>query len=113
MRKHPIHGDHRFHHGIDIAAPEGTNVYPYQGGKVIFSGDQAGYGNTVIIDHGGGRTSKYAHNRVNLVKVGDRVDENTVISEVGSTGLSTGPHLHFEVRQNGKPLDPAKILAMR
>ncbi len=107
IRKHPIHGDHRFHHGIDIAAPEGTDVYPYRSGTVIFSGQQPGYGNTVVIDHGD------AHNRVNMVKAGDRVDENTVIAEVGSTGVSTGPHLHFEVRQDGKPLDPATFLAMR
>jgi murein DD-endopeptidase MepM/ murein hydrolase activator NlpD len=113
MRKHPINGNHRFHYGMDIAAPEGTEIYPYREGKVIFSGDQPGYGNTVIIDHGDGHISKYAHNRVNLVKNGDRVDEGTVIAEVGSTGLSTGPHLHFEVRQNGKPINPEVILAMR
>lgn len=113
MRKHPINGNHRFHHGMDIAASEGTEIYPYREGKVIFSGDQPGYGNTVIIDHGDGQISKYAHNRVNLVKAGDRVNESSVIAEVGSTGLSTGPHLHFEVRQNGKPINPEVILAMR
>ncbi len=113
MRKHPLHGDNRFHHGMDIAAPEGTDVYPYIGGKVIFSGEQAGYGNTIVIDHGNGYVSKYAHNRINLVKTGDLVDENTIIAEVGSTGLSTGPHLHFEVRRDGKYLDPARVLALK
>jgi murein DD-endopeptidase MepM/ murein hydrolase activator NlpD len=113
MRKHPVHGNHRFHHGLDIAAPEGTDVYPYRAGTVLFSGEQPGYGNTVIIDHGDGHISKYAHNRVNRVKAGDKVGEHTVIAEVGSTGVSTGPHLHFEVRQNGKPIDPAMLLAMK
>ncbi|MBI5634151.1 MAG: peptidoglycan DD-metalloendopeptidase family protein [Nitrospirae bacterium] len=112
MRKHPLHGNNRFHHGVDIAAPEGTDVYPYLRGRVIFSGEQAGYGNTVVIDHGSGYTSKYAHNRINRVKAGDLVDENTVIAEVGSTGVSTGPHLHFEVRLDGKYLDPARVLAL-
>ncbi len=113
MRKHPVHGDSRFHHGMDIAAPVGTEVYPYQSGKVIFSGEQAGYGNTIVIDHGNGYTSKYAHNRLNLVKAGDLVNEDTIIAEVGSTGLSTGPHLHFEVRRDGKYLDPARVLALK
>jgi murein DD-endopeptidase MepM/ murein hydrolase activator NlpD len=113
LRKHPIHGDMRFHHGMDIAAPEGTEVYPLRGGKVIFSGQQPGYGNAVVIDHGDGYVSKYAHNKVNLVKTGDPVDEHTAIAQVGSTGLSTGPHLHFEVRADGKYIDPAKALAMK
>ena len=113
MRKHPIHGNLPFHHGIDMVAPEGTDVYPYRGGTVIFSGWQPGYGNTVVIDHGDGHISKYAHNRANSVEVGDRVDESMVMAAVGSTRVSTGPHLHFEVRQNGRPLDPAMILAIR
>lgn len=113
LRKHPLYGDSRFHRGMDIAAPVGTKVYPYQGGKVVFSGEQAGYGNTIVIDHGNGYVTKYAHNRINLVKAGDLVDEDTVIAEVGSTGLSTGPHLHFEVRQHGKYLDPARVLALK
>lgn len=113
MRKHPLYGDRRFHYGIDIAAPVGTEVYPYQGGKVVFSGEQAGYGKSIVIDHGNGYVTTYAHNRINLVKAGDLVDEDTVIAEVGSTGVSTGPHLHFEVRQYGKYLDPAKVLALK
>lgn len=113
MRRHPVYGDNRFHHGMDIAAPEGAQVYPYQRGSVIFSGEQAGYGNTVVIDHGNGYQSKYAHNRINLVKAGDLVAEDTVIAEVGSTGLSTGPHLHFEVKRDGKYLNPARVLAFK
>lgn len=113
MRKHPIHGDYRFHHGIDIAAPEGASIYPAMSGRVIFSGEQAGYGNIVVVDHKNGYITKYAHNRVNLVKEGDHVDAATVIAEVGNSGVSTGPHLHFEARYEGKSIDPIKVLAKR
>lgn len=113
MRKHPLYGDIRFHRGIDIAAPEGTDIYPIRAGKVIFSGEQGGYGNVVLIDHGDGYITRYAHNKLNLVRTGDYVDTDTVIAKVGSTGLSTGPHLHFEVRYNGEPIDPATLVAMK
>lgn len=113
MRIHPVYRDNRFHHGVDIAAPAGTEVYPIKDGKVIFSGEQSGYGNVVIIDHGDGFISKYAHNRVNLVKEGDMVKRNTVIARVGSTGKSTGPHLHFEVRYNGESINPTTLIAKR
>ncbi|MBI4686805.1 MAG: peptidoglycan DD-metalloendopeptidase family protein [Nitrospirae bacterium] len=113
MRKHPIYGDMRFHHGMDIAAPEGTDIYPIKSGKVIFSGIQGGYGNTVIIEHGDGFVSKYAHNSINRVKDGDIVDASTVIGQVGSTGTSTGPHLHFEVRHNGESINPYTLIAKR
>jgi murein DD-endopeptidase MepM/ murein hydrolase activator NlpD len=111
MRRHPIHGDMRFHNGIDIAAPAGTNVYAIRKGTVTFSGQQAGFGNVVVIDHGNGLITKYGHNRVNLVKAGDEVDTTTVIAQVGSTGESTGPHLHFEVRFEGKSVDPRTFFA--
>lgn len=113
MRKHPIYGTNRFHYGIDIAAPAGTDIYPIKNGRVIFSGEQYSYGNIVIIDHGDGYISKYAHNQVNLVKTGDNVDTNTVIAQVGNTGSSTGPHLHFEVSYMGERLDPFKVIAMK
>ncbi|MBI5639116.1 MAG: peptidoglycan DD-metalloendopeptidase family protein [Nitrospirae bacterium] len=113
MRKHPVYGINRFHRGIDIAAAEGSDIYPVNSGKVIFSGEEAGYGNVVIIDHGDGLISKYAHNKANLVAYGDEVTRDTVIAQVGSTGLCTGPHLHFEVRQGGKSVDPLKTLAMK
>jgi len=106
MRRHPIYGDNRFHEGLDIAAPEGTDIYPIKEGRVIFSGQQGSYGNIVIIDHGDEFISKYAHNSVNLVKEGDEVDSNTIIAKVGSTGVSTAPHLHFEVRYHGESTDP-------
>lgn len=113
MRRHPLYGDIRFHRGIDIAAPEETDIYPIKAGKVIFSGEQGGYGNVVIIDHGDGYITRYAHNKLNLVRTGDYIDTDTVIAKVGSTGLSTGPHLHFEVRYNGEPIDPVTLVAMR
>ncbi len=112
MRKHPIYGDKRFHHGVDIAAPEGTEVRAVRPGRVVFSGEQHGYGNVVVIDHGSGVVTKYAHNRVNLVRDGDEVSAGDVIAKIGSTGASTGPHLHFEVKVNGKDVDPAKVAAL-
>jgi len=111
MRIHPIYGDIRFHYGIDIAAPVGTDIYPIKNGMVVFSGEQAGYGNVVIIDHGNGLTSKYAHNKVNLVEEGDQVDTQTVIARVGHTGNSTGPHLHLEISEKGEYIDPVRLLA--
>jgi murein DD-endopeptidase MepM/ murein hydrolase activator NlpD len=113
MRRHPIYGDIRFHSGIDIAAQEGTPVFSVMKGRVIFSGEMAGYGNTVIIDHMNGYKTLYAHNKINLIKEGDEVSPSTIIAEVGSSGSSTGPHLHFEVRYNDKNMDPAIFLAKR
>ncbi|MEW6720391.1 MAG: peptidoglycan DD-metalloendopeptidase family protein [Thermodesulfobacteriota bacterium] len=110
-RKDPFTGETRFHHGVDIAAPEGTAVYPARGGEVTFSGHQNGYGNVVVIDHGNGFVTKYAHNRANRVAAGDRVDPETVIAEVGSSGRSTGPHLHFEVQYEGKKVPPLAVFA--
>jgi murein DD-endopeptidase MepM/ murein hydrolase activator NlpD len=78
---------------------------------VVFSGDLAGYGNVVIIDHGNGFVSKYAHNSVNLVKEGDEVNTGAVIARVGSIGRSTGPHLHFELKYNGEGINPARFIA--
>jgi murein DD-endopeptidase MepM/ murein hydrolase activator NlpD len=113
MRKHPVHGDVRFHHGLDIAAPDGTDIFPVRNGKVIFSGQQPGYGNVVVVDHGDGFISKYAHNKVNMVQEGEDVDFNTIIGQVGSTGTSTGPHLHFEVRYQGNPVNPVQMMAQK
>ncbi|MGC2062663.1 MAG: peptidoglycan DD-metalloendopeptidase family protein [Thermodesulfovibrionales bacterium] len=113
MRKHPVYGDHRFHRGVDIAAPLGSEIRPIGSGTVTFSGEKSGYGNIVIVDHGNGMTSRYAHNKVNMVKAGDVVDESTVIGEVGNEGVSTGPHLHLEVKQNGRNINPLTVLAMR
>ncbi len=110
MRSDPFTGEQRFHAGIDIASAAGDAVRPVQPGRVVFSGEQEGYGNTVIVDHGGGLATLYAHNQENLVKEGDQVDSRTVIALVGSTGRATGPHLHFEVRYNGAAVDPRPYL---
>ncbi|MFZ4677030.1 MAG: M23 family metallopeptidase, partial [Nodosilinea sp.] len=109
-RVHPILGYSRFHAGIDFAASYGSTVRAADSGQVIFAGWYGGYGQTVIIDHGSGLSTLYAHNSRLLVQEGQSVQQGQAISAVGSTGLSTGPHLHFEVRQNGNPVDPAGYL---
>jgi murein DD-endopeptidase MepM/ murein hydrolase activator NlpD len=110
MRSDPIDGRLRRHDGIDIAMPEGTPVKPVAAGRVVFSGDSSGYGNLVIIDHGEGLTSMYAHNSKNLVKSGEVIDKNRIIALSGSTGRSAGPHLHFELRKDGIPVDPGGMI---
>lgn len=109
-RNHPILKKKKLHTGIDIAVPRGTSIVAANSGKVIYSGYYGGYGNTVIIDHGGKISTLYAHNSKLLVNVGDMVEKGKAISKSGSTGLSTGPHLHFEVRENGQTVDPMKYL---
>ncbi|SNB47860.1 M23 family metallopeptidase [Geobacter sp. DSM 9736] len=88
-----------YHNGYDIAVPTGTPVYPTQVGTVYFAGQYKGYGNLVAIQHGEGYVTFYGHNAEVLVKVGQQVDCNTVIALAGSTGRSTGPHVHYEIRQ--------------
>lgn len=97
-----------FHYGVDFAAPYGTNVVATGDGVVLFAGYHAGYGRMVIISHGYGFTTTYAHNSKLLVKQGDRVKRGQVIAKVGSSGRSTGTHLHYEVKLNGKNVNPAK-----
>lgn len=106
MRRHPISGRTRMHTGVDIAAPSGTAIKAAGAGRVISAGYRNGYGNTVVIDHGGGISTLYAHCSRIYVSVGKDVKQGDRIAAVGSTGYSTGPHLHFEVRKNGKPVDP-------
>jgi hypothetical protein len=103
-------GGGEFHTGIDIPAPVGTPIRATGGGTVIRSDWYGGYGNTVIIDHGFGLTTLYAHNSVNLVRVGQRVERGDIIARVGTTGRVTGPHVHYEVRRNGRPIDPRPFL---
>ena len=109
-RIHPILKTKKFHSGIDLAASSGTPIKAANDGKVIKSGWSSGYGNTVIIDHGGGITTLYAHASVLNCKVGDWVSRGQTIAKVGSTGMSTGPHLHFEVRINGKTQNPQNYI---
>ncbi len=111
-RIHPITGAKKLHTGIDFAAPQGTAIHAAESGVVILAQRWSGYGNAVIIDHGGGMWTLYGHIREGGIKVskGDSVTKGQKIAEVGSTGNSTGPHLHFEVRINGTTTDPSSYL---
>jgi lipoprotein NlpD len=99
-----------FHDGVDIAAEEGTAIAAVERGEVVYSDQLRGYGNIVIIRHAGGIASVYAHNQVNLVREGQQVGRGEVIAKVGSTGRTTGPHLHFEIRKNNAAQDPLRYL---
>lgn len=98
------------HDGIDIAAPEGTPFVAAADGEVIFAGVQRGYGNLIIVRHDGGLVTIYAHNQKNIAKEGARVRKGQQLGTIGRTGRATGPHLHFEVRQGTKPLNPQEFL---
>lgn len=106
MRKHPVYGDYRMHYGIDIGASYGVNILAADTGTVIISEYSSSYGNYVVISHGSGVTTLYAHMSSRLVKEGDKVSQGSVIGKVGSTGASTGAHLHFEVSINGSRVNP-------
>ncbi len=110
-RWHPILGGYRFHSGIDIAGDYGDPIYAAASGVVIMARYYDGYGYTVIIDHGSGISTLYAHCSRILVRVGQSVLAGQEIAEIGSTGRSTGPHLHFEVRIDGKPVNPLHFLS--
>lgn len=105
-RTHPIFGTARFHSGLDIGGDYGMPIYAAASGTVIYAGWISGYGNAVIIDHGGGVTTLYGHNDSLNVSEGENVAQGQVIAMCGSTGNSTGPHCHFEVRENGEPVSP-------
>ena len=112
-RSDPFTGEEKFHHGLDIAAREGTPIRAPMAGTVTFAGEKGGYGLTTILDHGNGLSTLYAHQRNLTMKAGDRVQRGDVIGKSGNTGRSTGPHLHFEVRQNGTSVDPMTLLKNR
>lgn len=101
MRHDPFNGKLKHHNGLDIAAPAGTPVKPVAPGTVIFSGWKSGYGNTVVLGHADGMVTVYAHHANNNVTEGETVDTDSIIAHSGSTGRSTGPHLHFEAWRNG------------
>lgn len=111
MRHDPFTGERELHKGIDIAVPHGTEIYPAADGVVIFSGYKKGYGNTVEVRHGNGVVTRYAHCHKNLVKQGDPVNTRDPIGQSGSSGRSTGPHLHFEVIKDGLHVDPIRFFA--
>ena len=100
----------RFHSGIDIAFPVGSSIYPISKGVVVFTGVYKGFGNLVVINHGNGITSHYAHLSNVKVNVGERVGPPSTIGLVGRSGQVTGVHLHFEIRHKGHPVDPLWIL---
>lgn len=110
MRFHPILHRARLHAGVDMAGSTGTPIVAAASGVVVFSGVMRGYGNVVLVDHGGGISTLYAHCSARLVGEGQSVVQGQVIARVGATGLATGPHLHFEVRKNGSPVNPMGAL---
>jgi len=109
-RENPIGGGTGVHTGVDIAAPMGTPIRACKAGRVVIAGWQGGYGNAVVLDHGGGMGTLYGHQSSMAVSAGQTVASGQVIGYVGSTGNSTGPHLHFEVRLGGTPVDPMPYL---
>lgn len=110
VRTHPLSGRRQMHKGLDFAVPAGAEIYAPASGVVVHSARKGAFGNVVEIDHGKGLITRYAHNRRNRVQVGEFVRKGTVIAEVGTTGRSTGPHLHFEVLKHGKQIDPKPYL---
>jgi murein DD-endopeptidase MepM/ murein hydrolase activator NlpD len=110
-RRHPIKKDiRRHHHGVDLAAPKGSIIRSIASGRVIYSDPFGGYGNLIVIKHSNGLTSHYGHCQKRAVQVGQSVNAGDIIGTVGSTGLSTGPHLHFEIRRDGEPQNPERFL---
>lgn len=113
MRRHPVTGVYKLHSGTDFAAATGTPIGAASAGVVRSVGWQPGNGNTVVIDHGDGVSTLYGHASTLLVKPGQRVSAGEEIAKVGQTGLATGPHLHLEVRNNDRPVDPLPWLRQR
>ena len=106
----PFSGKKAWHEGVDFAGKAGSNIVAVASGVVSWSGERYGYGKMVEVAHGDGVITRYAHNQENLVKVGDMVRRGDVVALMGNSGRSTGPHVHFEVHKNGRPVDPASYL---
>ncbi len=106
----PFSGKKAWHDGVDFAGKAGSNIVAVASGVVSWSGERYGYGKMVEVAHGDGVITRYAHNQENLVKVGDMVRRGDVVALMGNSGRSTGPHVHFEVHKNGRPVDPASYL---
>jgi murein DD-endopeptidase MepM/ murein hydrolase activator NlpD len=112
-RINPLTGRPQLHKGIDIAAPAGTPFRAAAGGTVVFAGVMNGYGNTVVVEHAGGERTLYGHASVIHVRAGEVVQSDQPLGLIGSTGQSTGPHLHFEALKGGQQLDPKALLALQ
>jgi murein DD-endopeptidase MepM/ murein hydrolase activator NlpD len=110
LRMHPILKEHRHHDGIDIRAAKGTPIRPVASGVVKSAENSGSYGNLIVIDHGDGWTSRYAHCDSINVQLGQPVTRDLEIGTVGATGRTTGPHLHLEIRKDGKPVDPSSLI---
>lgn len=109
-RNDPVSGGREFHGGIDFAGKSGVRVRAVAAGVVTWSGRRWGYGNLVEVNHGNGYVTRYAHNRTNLVGLGEKVEKNQAVALLGSTGRSTGPHVHFEVVRNSRTVNPWKFI---
>lgn len=109
-RTHPISGRRQFHQGVDLAGLKNDPVEAVASGLVTWSGTRSGYGMLIEVDHRNGYRTRYGHNQENMVNVGELVKQGQVIAKMGSTGRSTGPHVHFEVLKDGKKIDPKKYL---
>lgn len=110
MRMHPVYNELRHHNGVDIAIPNGTPIHPVQPGTVVFSGSKGGYGEMVDVKHADGSLSRYAHLSERLVQTGETVSADSPVGLSGETGVTTGPHLHLEIHENGRPVDPMNRL---
>ena len=108
-----LNGKAGYHYGYDLAAPKGTPIYAAASGTIAYSGSASGYGLVIYLDSGGGIQSRYGHCSKLLVKKGQKVNKGQIIGLVGNTGRSTGPHLHFEIRKNGTPVDPTKYVKLK
>jgi len=112
-RNHPVHEERKFHTGVDISVPSGSAVKATANGIISFAGWTENSGIVVVAEHGHGFRTAYAHNRKALVRVGQRIARGDAIAMSGSTGVSTGPHVHYEIWRNGRPTDPVGFLARR